>query len=325
MRGLWPPCLFVSFANNSALALLLFYLTPLPVLLAGIGWGVRSALLSLIAAAAMLAALLSLQWSLAFALFVGSPSVVLSYLMLLRRQISPATGAVAGAPFQPQIEWYPFGRVVAWAAFLSGSLVSAALILLGSGGEGYSATVHSLFDESAFKQLQDIFGPELTQAEFEQMIHRFTRYILPASAAMLWLLVMAGNLWLATKSASISGLLARPVPAFTRLEYPPFLLGGFLIALALSFSSGMLGIAATAFLGAFASAYLVLGLAVVHVMFAASQFKLMLLFAVYLGLFLTPWVGPPLALLGLLEPFLRLRQRFWQNPTPPANPSNFNL
>ncbi len=319
--GLVAAVLFASLANNSALALMLFYLTPLPVLLAGVGWGVSAALLAFVTATALLALVLSIKSAIAFGLFVGVPGVVLSYLMLLHRDVpvSGQPGEGSGSP-QIRIEWYPFGRIIAWASVMAGGLVALALLLIGGDSETYSRTIGAIFNEEAFKQLQAVFGPEFGQAAFQQFVERFTRYILPAFAAIFWLLVMVGNLWLAAKSARISGLLARPLPEFTRIDYPLFVPIGFLIALALNFGSGLPGLIGTAFLGAFACAHLLMGLAVVHVLVATLQFKPLVLFALYAGLFLTPWVGLPVTLLGLLEPFLRLRQRHLQRNTPPTPP-----
>jgi hypothetical protein len=195
--------------------------------------------------------------------------------------------------------------------------VALGLVLLGGDGEGYRAAVRMMFDESALKQLQGVFGPEFGQVELDRFVERFTRYILPAFAATFWLLVMIGNLWLAAKSASISGQLARPVPGFSQIDYPPLLVAAFFAALGLSFSSGGLGLAGMAFLGAFSCAFLILGVAVVHALVAGTQLKPVLLVILYVGLFVTPWIAPIVTGLGLIEPFVHLRQRF-QRPAPPA-------
>jgi len=312
--GLVAAVLFRSLATNSALAFLLFYLTPLPVLLAGIGWGVRAAIVSLITAAVLLGALLSFQSAIAFSLYIGVPGVILSYLMQLRREISTGDEGSAG---QTVIEWYPFGRIIAWATLMSGGLVAFGLILLAGSSDSYMQIMRSIFDETALQRFQTLFGPEFGQAEMDRFVQRFALYFLPFFAAIFWLLIMIGNLWLAAKSASISGLLIRPLPDFTRIDYPPFLLAGFAAALALSFASGMLGVTGVAMLGAFSCAFLLLGLAVMHVLLANSQFKIVLLFVLYIGLLITPWVAPPVTALGLAEPFLRLRQRYWQQTQPP--------
>jgi hypothetical protein len=317
--GLVAAVLFASLANNSALAFMLFYLTPLPVLLAGMGWGVRAALLAFISATSLLAVVLSVKYALGFALMVGVPGFVLSYLMLLRRHI-PADGAV-----QSRTEWYPFGRIIAWASVMAGGLVTLALFLIGGDGESYRQMIASVFDDAAMKQLQSMLGSEFDQAEFQLFVERFSRYILPAFAATFWLLIMVGNLWLAAKSAVISGLLDRPVPDFTKIDYPLFLSAGFMVALALNFSSGLVGLIGTAFLGAFACAHLLLGLGVVHVLVGGLPLKPLFLFALYAGLILTPWVGLPVTVLGLLEPFLGLRQRHARHMKPPGNNSDSNI
>jgi len=348
--GLVAAVLFASLANNSALAFMLFYLTPLPVLLAGMGWGVRAALLAFISATSLLAVVLSVKYALGFALIVGVPGFILSYLMLLRRHL-PAGGPIgglltssgepvvvlrrhppAGDPAratggqgQIRTEWYPFGRIIAWASVMAGGLVTLALFLIGGDGESYRQMIASVFDDAAMKQLQSMLGSEFDQAEFQRFVERFSRYILPAFAATFWLLIMVGNLWLAAKSAVISGLLDRPVPDFTKIDYPLFLSVGFMIALALNFSSGLIGLIGTAFLGAFACAHLLLGLAVVHVLVGGLPLKLFFLLALYVGLILTPWVGLPVTVLGLLEPFLGLRRRHSQQTKPPSDNSDSNL
>ncbi len=317
--GLVAAVLFASLATNSALAVLLFYLTPLPVLLAGIGWGARTALVSCITAALVVALVLRLQTGVAFAVYIGLPGVILSYLFLLRREVPPEAAGPLAPGGQPNVEWYPLGRIIAWAALMAGGLVALGLLLLGGDGEGYRQSVRAMFDESTVAQLQSVFGPQFGPAELDRFIDRFTRYILPAFAAILWLLIMTGNLWLAAKSASISGQLARPLPRFTQIDYPPALVAGFFAAFGLSLSSGLLSLSGIAFLGAIACAFLILGVAVIHVLSAGSPYRLLLLAMLYSGLFLTPWVAPILIAVGLLEPFLQLRQRQLRRQAPPAS------
>jgi hypothetical protein len=129
---------------------------------------------------------------------------------------------------------------------------------------------------------------------------------------------MIGNLWLSAKSAAISELLARPAAGFSRIEYPPFLVAGFFAAAVIVFAPGFIGLAGTAFLGAFAAAFLMLGLAVVHVLLTPYRAKPYILVGLYAVLLLTPWVAPILIILGLAEPFLQLRPRVWRR-MPPAN------
>jgi hypothetical protein len=317
--GIVAAVLFASLANNSALAFLLFYLTPLPVLLAGIGWGRSAALLAFLTSTALLGVVLSWHSALTFALFVGLPGFILSYLMLLHREVGTAPAGPGGNP-ATRVEWYPFGWVIAWAAIIAGALVGIGLVLLSGDADTYRKAMRALFQDAAFKQFQELLGAGTSPAEMERIADRFAFYVLPFFGAASWLLVMVANLWLATRSASISGLLLRPVPSFSQITYPPFLLPAFLVALVLSFAPGLSGLAGMAFLGAFTCAWIILGMAVLHVFVAGSPLKLFVLTLAYLGLVLVPWLlAPPLTLLGIADHFLQLRQRIWRSMTPPGN------
>jgi hypothetical protein len=246
--------------------------------------------------------------------------VTLSYLFLLRRAVPPDEAAATGpAGRQAAIEWYPLGRIVAWCSLIAGALVSLGMLLVGGDSDSYRNAVRALFDEEAMKQLQTVLGPEFGPAEMERFVERFARYILPVFAAGFWLLVMIGNMWLAARSAAISGLLDRPAFDLIRIDYPPFLLAGFFAAAGLALTSGMLGLISTVFAGAIGTAFLILGLAVIHVYLTGSPIKLLALFGLYFGLFLTPWLAPIVMILGLAEPFLQLRERQWRRMSSSAN------
>jgi len=322
--GLVAAVLFASLSNGSLLAFMLFYLMPLPVMLAGIGWAPRAALIATATAGLLLAVLLDPLRAIAFCVFVGLPSLIISYLMSLYREVgAPDMAAQGEASGQSAVEWYPLGRIIAWTAVIAGGLVIVGLFLLGGGSESYREAVRTMFEGSQF---QSAFGPEAGPAERESFIALFSRVILPFLAGTVWLLVFVGNLWLAAKSAVISDLMSRPPLDLKRIDYPPFLLGGFVAALVLSVLPGMIGMAGIAFLGAFAGAFLILGLAVLHVLLEKSQFKVPTLILLYLGLLVgTPWIAPPVIVLGLAEPFFQLRRRHWRRTAPPGSNSGLNL
>jgi hypothetical protein len=315
--GLVAAVLFASLANNSALAILLFFLTPLPILLAGIGWGRPAALIAFLTSTALLGAVLSWHLVMIFGLFVGLPGFILSYLMLLHRVV-PQSDVDANA--SAQVEWYPLGWVVAWASVIAGGLIGLGIVLLSGDADTYRKVMRAVFQEPAFRQFQEWAGAPAGPADMERVADRFAFYGLPFLGAASWLLVIVGNLWLAIRSAAISGLLIRPVPDFSRMNYPPFLLPAFLVALLLSLTSGLPGVAGMAFLGAFTYAWVLLGISVLYVLLAGSQLKTLVLTFAYVGLMVLPWLlVPPLTLLGIAEVFLNLRQRFWRSTTPPGN------
>jgi hypothetical protein len=66
-------------------------------------------------------------------------------------------------------------------------------------------------------------------------------------------------------------------------------------------------------------AFVLQGLAVLHVYTRGVPFRGLLLTAIYLGIFLLGWVALAVAILGLSEPMLRLRERAAGRGHPPAN------
>jgi hypothetical protein len=59
------------------------------------------------------------------------------------------------------------------------------------------------------------------------------------------------------------------------------------------------------------------GLAVLHAFSRGMQFRGLLLSAVYIGILLLGWVAVAIAILGLAEPMLRLRDRAATRGQPP--------
>src|SRR3954447_5388984 len=77
--------LFASLTSGSYLSIALFYLAPLPLMIAGLGWGHWSALIGAAAGSALLAAIFGLTFFVGFVAVVGAPSWWLSRLAMLAR------------------------------------------------------------------------------------------------------------------------------------------------------------------------------------------------------------------------------------------------
>ena len=70
--------MFASIISGALISLLLFYLAPLPLMVAAIGWGPLSATVGGIAAAIGLGAIFGLPYCIAFAVTVAVPLWVLT-------------------------------------------------------------------------------------------------------------------------------------------------------------------------------------------------------------------------------------------------------
>ena len=316
--GIVAAVLFASLATNTALAMLLFYVTPLPILLARLGWGRVAGQLSFVTAVVLVGVILSLRTAVLYGVTIGLPALFLAYLTLLNRSMIPEDAE--GRPLTdmpPVVEWYPPGHVIAWAALMAGGMAATSLLLLSGGAEAYHRGVREVFEQGVLPQFEAA-GVPLDALRAERYVAIFSRLLLPMIAAVFWMAVMLLNLWLAARSAAISGLLPRPWPAFANLEYPPLMTLGFLASIGAALLPGMPGIMAMAFIGAFGLAYLLLGLVVLHQLLAGNPLKPLLLAGVYLALIvMVQWAAVAVALIGLAEPLLELRQRALRRSAPP--------
>lgn len=308
--GLVSAALFSSAATATALAGILFYLAPLPLCLAGLGWGSIAAILSALTGALLVAALLGLPTAAFFALSMGVPITVLCYLALLSRPVAVAAGESA-----PALEWYPPGSLVGWAAVMGGLLAGAMVLMLGYDAESYRDSIRTLLDHSALKEL-DPDGTLFTEDTIAKLSSVLAR-ALPAAFAVIWLSITLFNMWLAGLIVEASGRALRPWPRLDALELPNAFLLLFAGALALSFLPGVAGLLATGLAGALLFAYVLQGLAVLHAYSRGLPFRGLLLTAVYLGIVLLGWVAIAVAVLGLAEPMLHLRERAAMRGQPP--------
>src|SRR3977135_2224995 len=80
--------MFASTISGALISLLLFYLAPLPVVMAALGWGPLSATIGGIAAATGLGAIFGLPYCIAFVLTVALPAWWLGHLALLGRPVT---------------------------------------------------------------------------------------------------------------------------------------------------------------------------------------------------------------------------------------------
>ena len=310
--GLIAAALFASAATATAPAGVLFYLAPLPVCLAGLGWGGRAALLSAFTGTVVIAAAPGVATAAVFAVSIAAPSALLTHLALLSRPAITPQGRQVAA-----LEWYPPGRIVGWAALLAGLLAGLLVLFLGYDQETYRESIREILSHSALKEL-DPDGKLFTEDTIANLSIVLAR-ALPAAFAVVWLTITLFNLWMAGLIVNASGHALRPWPDLDALELPNAFLLVFAGALAASFLPGLPGLLATGLAGALLFAYVLQGLAVIHVYSQGVPARGLLLATVYLGILLLGWVAVIVAILGLAEPLLGLRQRANRGAPPPNN------
>ncbi|MEC9368606.1 MAG: DUF2232 domain-containing protein [Pseudomonadota bacterium] len=301
--GLVSAVLFASTAGGTWLAVLLFYLAPLPGFLAGLGWGWHAALIAGASGSVVVLAALGIKAAAVFVFALAIPFTTLTYLALLSR-----TGVTL--PDQPpaqSVEWYPLGRLVAWAAVIAGALSAISIPLLGFDSSSYRDTVVEIIESALLRQIE-AGGAKLDREQIKPLLQGMA-YAMPAASAIFWLGVMLMNMWTAGRIALMSDRLARPWPDIHFMSFPPFFPLALAAAFLLSFLPGIAGIASTGIAGAFFFAYFLLGLTVIHVLLPPTGARPLILTGLYMGLFILGWIGLIIAFIGLAEPLFNLRQR----------------
>jgi hypothetical protein len=305
--GLVSALLFFS-AEHGGLVLrfLLLLLTPLPPLLAGLGWGWLPAAVGALAGTLATFVLGAPADGVGFLLAVGLPAALVAYLAYLSRP---------GPSGEDAREWYPVGRLLAVLSLYGGAL--PVLVLPWTGGS------YDFIRPEAAKLLMAVISQsnELNlKPPTDQQIEAFADLVVavtPAAMAFYWLLIMAPNIYLAGRIAGASGHLARDWPDLPALAYPAgfsLLLG---LALLAALAPGAVGIAGASFTGALLCAHLIAGLALMH--FLARRGARWLLWVVYAGLLLpllAPYAATLMIAAGLIEPLLKLKQRLGALPPP---------
>ena len=324
--GLAATLLLLAAFQGSVPAMMLAYLSPLPLMIATIGFGHVTGLGAVLAAFITLVALLVAAnpqdlSPLAFldAGFEGLVFVVCealpSWWLARIAALSPSAPvlpflAASAASGKDSKAGSRLGLVIVTAAAFAFLLAAGTLAVMAFEGENFAA----LADKMAAN-----IKPVLTQQAGVDLLHArqidaFAHALataLPAVAAGVIFLAFLVDLWLAARVVLISQRLQVPWPNIAReFRLPRLLALVFFAAVGLIYLGGTVGLIASLAASVLGVAFALQGLAVVHVATLGLRFRANLLFLVYLVVVpLAPWSLLPFTLLGLLEAGFSLRDR----------------
>ena len=332
--------LFASVASGSLLSFPLFYLTPLPILIAALGWSHLSGLVAAVVAATALAGAFGQLFFLAFFVAIGLPAWWLGYLAMLARPAGNAgalsvahstTGPNFGGPTfggppplagAAGLQWYPAGGLVFWAAILAGVAVALAIPQIGTDADSFQATLRGVL-ERILRMQSDAPADAPLQVPglaSPQALLDFLVEIMPPSAAVMTTITNVLTLWMAARVVAISGRLRRPWPDISAMRFPPYAVPLLLGATVAAFLPDLLGIIGTVLLAALLTAYALLGLAVLHALTRRVNGRGLILSSIYAAIAVFGWPMVVIAFLGLADTALDLRGRSARRrpPPPPA-------
>ena len=284
--------LFASVVSGSIAAIFLFYLAPLPMLFAALGW---SHVAGLIAAASATAVVVALSGIFFFAVpVIAFGAWWLGYLALLARAAANGGGAA--------LEWYPTGRLVLWAAVIGTAIVAAAVPNFGTDQQSLQAALRKTYER--------ILG--------DQSLVDVLVVAVPPAAAVFSTITNVFNLWLAARVVKISGRLKRPWPDLAAWRLPTSTPAFLAAAIAGSFLPDLLGVLAGAFAASLLMAFAMLGFAVLHAITRGMSTRAFMLAAVYAAAVVLGWPVLAMSILGLAEAAFNIRGRVARRRGPPS-------
>ena len=296
--GVVAALLHLSVTLGSPGAFMLAYFAQAPIVATGLALGFMPAAVAA-ATAAVLVALGSPGVG-ALSLFVltsALPVLIIVYFAIQNR-IRDGEGE------DGSVEWYPVGRLLGWLTVLAlVAFVAAYLVFLGAENGVRGAT--EMYLRNVLGALRNV---QADTAAVDQLITTMAA-IFPAVAAASWLLMIVVNGVMAQKFLTASGKNLRPIPAYSEIEVPIWpaavVIFGALVAI-FGGNAGFFGINVM-LIGTIP--FFFIGLAVLHSISSAWPGRLFLLAGAYLFLVLLVWPAAIIALLGLIEHWVRLRER----------------
>lgn len=311
--GLASALMFASIVSGALISIVLFYLAPLPLMVAALGWGSVTALIGGIVAALGLGAIFGFPYMAAFALTIALPAWWLGYLTLLAR---PVSNDPQLANLAPALDWYPTGRILVWTAAFATLTTVSALLTLGADAETITSALR--------RGLLRIIGGRGTATpagESERVVDALVA-VAPGVATIIAMVTLTLNLWLAAKITTTSGRLKRPWPDLRTTTLPRTVLGALLVAVVLCFTGGLLAMIAQIVSAALLMGYAFTGFAVLHTVTQAFSGRAFVLGAAYAGTLFIGWPLIGMIGLGLADAVLGIRQAYWNRRGPPPLPTS---
>ena len=183
------------------------------------------------------------------------------------------------------------------------AFVVAYLIFLG-GENGVKGAIEA-YIRNVLDALRDT---QADPAGVDQLIAAMAA-VFPAVAAASWLLMIVVNGIMAQKFLTASGKNMRPMPVYSAIETPIWPIAAITLGALLSFFVGDLRFFGINIMLIATIPFFFIGLAVLHSISPGWPGRLFLLTGAYLFLILLVWPAAIIALLGLIEHWVRLRER----------------
>ena len=292
LAGLISSTLFLALSSGLPGTVLLAYFVQLPLLFVGLSLGLAASMIAATGGVLICGLIAGLIAAALFALVQAVPAVVVVRQALLSRRQGG------------KLVWYPPGLVLAQLTALAACGIAAAFVVL-LGHPGGLQGVLSEFIGSALAELGAIEAGIDANPELERWM-----FLFPGLMAASWLVMVVLNAVLAQALAVRLGWNRRPSAALSELELPGWLWPAIGVAALLAVIGGGPGFLGRALLIVLVVPYVFLGLAVVHALARRWPHRRLALAVFYGTVMLLGWPVLAVLLLGFVEDWAHVRQRY---------------
>jgi hypothetical protein len=276
LAGLASALMSSGVIAQSGVAMVLYFLTPLPIFMAALGWGSSAGIIAAIAATATVAVVSVPMAAVLIALTSFIPAATGAYLSGLARPASDLGGS------ENILVWYPLSDII----FRLALMVAVSFIIVGY-LIGFSEDMVRDLTAQVMERLQEADPSYQSNDTMRDTLSSILMVVLPAMQPAIALAALIGNLYLALRLTGASGRLRRPRDDWpTTLRMPVTALSIFAVAFALSFFAAGLAQAALVFVGAIGTGFLFSGFAIMHQRTRGMSLRPVILWLSYVGIML---------------------------------------
>jgi Predicted membrane protein (DUF2232) len=254
LAGAATALLCLGLASGSTLAILLFFISPVPLMVTGLGFGLKPAAIGGVVAIAATFMVANGLVAVLVALGIAAPACASGFWLNLARPADEIGGP------KEQLAWYPLSDVLFAFSIIAGTTYVVMGALIGFGPELAGELTSELVARFRETNPELVFTPE-----GQESLRQFMESAIPFAQPFFWMLTLTLSLYISLAIARRSGLIRRPRddwPMALRLpRKATFALAAAILA---GFAPGSLGLAASTFTGALAAGFTMAGFAMAH-------------------------------------------------------------
>lgn len=273
LAGVVAAFLTLGATAQSSLSFLLYAASAMPVLIAGLGWGNKAAIVAILTAGFLGAVAVSPLFAVTIAIFTLIPAGWLSHLANLARPASELGGP------EDLMAWYPLSGIILHLCMI----ITVAVIILGS-MIGYGPDLVSQMVDLIMTSAQSQEPAFVPDAQVLAQSKSLLILMLPMIQGGLWVILLFAAYYFANRMVVSFGKGLRPredIPTALRMHRNAIFI--FLAGIVATFIGGVAAMIGAVICGTFGAGFLMSGYASLHHRARGKVWRLPVLVLAYLS------------------------------------------